>query len=141
MDAWLAWVVVAGVLAVVEVFTLALVAGLVAPAALLAALVAALGGGLGLQLGAFAAGAGASLVVLRPVAHRHLKGPEAYRGGIAALTGASALVLERVDGTGGLVKIGGEVWTARSFDPSQAMEPGETVYVYEITGATALVHP
>ncbi len=39
------------------------------------------------------------------------------------------------------MKIGGEVWTARAFDPGQAMEPGETVYVYEITGATALVHP
>ncbi len=135
------WVVVAGVLAVAEVLTLALVAGLVTPAALLAAAVAALGGGLGPQLGAFALGAGAALVVVRPVARRHLTGPGAYRGGIAALTGASAVVLERVDGVSGLVKIGGEVWTAKAVDPSRPMEVGETVYVYEITGATALVHP
>ena len=135
------WVVVAGVLAVVEVLTLALVAGLVVPGALLAAAVAALGGGLAPQLGAFAVGAGAALVVVRPVARKHLKGPAAYRGGIAALTGATAVVLERVDGSAGLVKIGGEVWTARAVDPSRPMEAGETVYVYEITGATALVHP
>lgn len=141
MEAWLIWVVVAGVLAVVEVFTLALVAGLVAPGALLAALVAALGGGVPLQLTAFAAGAGAALVLVRPVARRHLTGPSSYRGGVAALTGAEAVVVERVDAGAGLVKIGGELWTARPFEPGQVMEPGDTVYVYEITGATALVHP
>jgi membrane protein implicated in regulation of membrane protease activity len=141
VEPWLVWVVVAGVLAVAEVLTLALVAGLVAPAALLAAAVAALGGDLAWQLAVFAVGSGASLAVARPIARRHLTGPPAYRGGVAALTGAPAVVLERVDATSGVVKIGGETWSARAFDETQVMEPGETVHVYEITGATALVHP
>jgi membrane protein implicated in regulation of membrane protease activity len=39
------------------------------------------------------------------------------------------------------VKIGGEVWTARSFDDDRVIEPGEEVDVVEIRGATALVMP
>ena len=135
------WVVVAGVLAVAEVLTLALVAGLVAPAALAAAGVAALGGGLALQLAAFAAGTLAMLLGVRPVARRHLSGPVRHRDGVAALTGAKAVVLERVDASSGLVKIGGDVWTARAYDETLVMEPGQTVEVFQISGATALVHP
>jgi membrane protein implicated in regulation of membrane protease activity len=48
-------------------------------------------------------------------------------------------VLERVDGDGGRVKLGGEVWSARSFDSSRVFEPGERVSVLEIQGATAVV--
>jgi len=57
----------------------------------------------------------------------------------AALIGCPALVLERVDGQGGQVKIGGEIWSARSFDEDQAFEPGARVEVLKIDGATALV--
>ena len=39
------------------------------------------------------------------------------------------------------MKIGGEVWTARSFDEEQVIAPGEQVEVVEIRGATALVMP
>ena len=48
-------------------------------------------------------------------------------------------MLERVDGDGGQVKIGGEVWSARSYDEDQAFEPGTRVEVLKIDGATALV--
>ena len=53
--------------------------------------------------------------------------------------GQSALVLERVDSNGGQVKLGGEVWSARSYDGAQVFEPGQRVSVLEIQGATALV--
>jgi membrane protein implicated in regulation of membrane protease activity len=38
-----------------------------------------------------------------------------------------------------MVKIGGEVWTARPYDEEQAFEPGTRVEVLKIEGATALV--
>jgi membrane protein implicated in regulation of membrane protease activity len=41
---------------------------------------------------------------------------------------------------GGQVRIGGELWTARPFDETEVIEPGATVDVFEIKGATALVH-
>jgi membrane protein implicated in regulation of membrane protease activity len=58
---------------------------------------------------------------------------------VAALVGKQALVLEQVDGRGGRVKIGGEVWSARSYDGESVLEAGRTVAVLEIEGATALV--
>ena len=52
---------------------------------------------------------------VRPVALKHLhKGPADRRTNIERLIGESALVMEAVSESGGLVKIGGDVWSARS---------------------------
>jgi membrane protein implicated in regulation of membrane protease activity len=139
MDEWVLWMVAAGVLAVGEMFTLGFFLGPVAVAAVVAAIVALAGGGVALQWIVFSAVAAASLLVLRPIARRHLRTPMQLRSGTAALIGSPALVMERVDGRGGQVKIGGEIWSARSFDEDQAFEPGTRVEVLKIDGATALV--
>jgi membrane protein implicated in regulation of membrane protease activity len=139
MDEWVLWMIAAGLLAVGEMFTLGFFLGPVAVAAVLAAIVALAGGGVALQWIVFTAVAGASVLVLRPIARRHLRTPLQLRTGTAALIGAPALVLERVDGQGGQVKIGGEIWSARAFDEDQAFEPGTRVEVLKIDGATALV--
>jgi membrane protein implicated in regulation of membrane protease activity len=139
MDEWVLWMIAAGVLAVGEMFTLGFFLGPVAIAAVLAAIVALAGGGVALQWIVFTAVAAASVLVLRPIARRHLRTPLQLRSGTAALIGSPALVMERVDGQGGQVKIGGEIWSARSFDEDQAFEPGTRVEVLKIDGATALV--
>jgi membrane protein implicated in regulation of membrane protease activity len=140
MPDWAIWIVVAVALAAGEIFTLGFFLGPVALAAGLAALIAAVGGGVVFQLVAFIAGSLASLLVLRPIAVRHLKTPKALRTGTAALVGARATVLERVDDLGGRVKIGGEVWTARAMFEGHVIEPGTRVEVGKIEGATALVY-
>jgi membrane protein implicated in regulation of membrane protease activity len=61
------------------------------------------------------------------------------RTGVAALVGSRAVVIERVDGDGGRVKLAGEVWSARSYDGHAVLEPGQSVDVIQIEGATALV--
>ena len=83
--------------------------------------------------------AAASLLVLRPIARRHLRTPAQLRTGTAALVGARAVVLERVDGDGGQVKIGGEVWSARSYDEDECSSPARGSRCMKIDGATALV--
>ena len=67
-------------------------------------------------------------------------GPTLRTGG-AALVGKRAVVLERIANHEGVgrVRIDGEVWTARSLDDDQVIEPGTTVEVVDIKGATALV--
>ena len=140
MSPWVICLVVAAGLAVGEVLTLGLVLGLIAVGAVLAALVAVVGAGTAFQLVAFLVGSVALLGLVRPVARRHLQTPRALRTGAAALVGARALVLERVDAHGGRVKIGGEIWSARAYDETQVIEPGATVEVFEIEGATALVY-
>src|SRR5919109_1272206 len=76
---------------------------------------------------------------LRPIAKRQLQTPARIRTGTAALIGARAMVLERMDVHGGQVKIGGEVWSARAYDEDEVIEPGTRVEVMQIDGATALV--
>jgi membrane protein implicated in regulation of membrane protease activity len=141
MDAWVAWAIAAVILAVGEIFTPGLFfLGPIALAAVAAALAAAAGLDVALQVLVFAGASLASLAVLRPLARAHLRLPPALRTGTAALEGAHAIVLRRVDQDGGLVRIGGEEWTARAFMPDQTIEPGTRVEVVKIEGATALVY-
>jgi membrane protein implicated in regulation of membrane protease activity len=139
MPDWVIWMVAAAVLLGGEMLTLTLFLGPLSLAAVLAALVALAGGSVELQVAAFVAGAVASLAIVRPIARRHMRAPPHTRTGAAALIGQSALVLERVDRESGMVKIGGEVWTARPYDESDVFEPGARVDVMKIDGATALV--
>jgi membrane protein implicated in regulation of membrane protease activity len=141
MPAWLAWSIAAALLAVGEIFTPGLFfLGPVALAAVAGAVAAAVGAAVWLQLVIFIAGSLASLGLLRPVARAHLRMPAAIRTGAAALEGAHAVVLQRVDRDGGRVRIGGEEWSARAYMPDQVIEPGTHVEVMKIEGATALVY-
>jgi membrane protein implicated in regulation of membrane protease activity len=141
MPAWVAWAVVAVLLAVGEIFTPGLFfLGPIALAALASTVVAAVGGPVWLQIVVFGVGSFAAVGLLRPIARRHLTMPRAIRTGAAALEGAKAVVLQRVDGRGGRVKIGGEEWTARSYVPDEEFDVGTEVEVVQIQGATALVY-
>jgi membrane protein implicated in regulation of membrane protease activity len=141
MPAWVVWAVVAVLLAVGEIFTPGLFfLGPIALAALASTVVAALGGAIWLQIVVFGVGSFAAVGLLRPIARRHLTMPHAIRTGAAALEGAKAIVLQRVDGRGGRVKIGGEEWSARSYVPDEAFDVGTEVEVVQIQGATALVY-
>jgi membrane protein implicated in regulation of membrane protease activity len=136
-----AWLVAAVVLGVVEVLTLTLAFGLLAGAALVAAVAAGLGAPVVVQFLAFAVTGGVGLVAVRPIAKRHLALPPASRDGSDALIGRSAVVTREVSATGGLVHLSGEDWSARAYDEALVIPPGVRVDVYEIEGATALVHP
>lgn len=141
MPAWLAWSIAAALLAIGEIFTPGMFfLGPVALAAVAGAVVAAVGGAVWLQLVVFIAGSAASIGLLRPIARAHLRMPAAIRTGTAALEGAHAVVLQRVDRDGGRVRIGGEEWSARAFVDDQVFEPGMRVEVAKIEGATALVY-
>src|ERR1700756_181541 len=114
MPAWLAWSIAAVLLAVGEIFTPGLFfLGPVALAAVAGAVAAAIGAAVWLQLVIFIAGSLASLGLLRPIARAHLRMPAAIRTGAAALEGAHAVVLQRVDRNGGRGKKGGEEWAGR----------------------------
>jgi membrane protein implicated in regulation of membrane protease activity len=139
--AWLVWAIAALLLAVGEIFTPGLFfLAPIAIGAVVAAFVSLAGPAVWLQLLIFAGTAAASLLFLRPIARAHLSMPPALRTGTAALQGAHAVVLQRVDQHGGRVKIGGEEWSARAYMPDQVLEPGTQVEVVEIQGATALVY-
>ena len=141
MGAWIAWAIVAIGLAVGEIFTPGLFfLGPLAVAAVVSAAAAAIGAGIAIQVIVFAGASLASLAVLRPLARAHLRMPPAMRTGTAALVGTRAVVVQRVDDSGGRIRLGGEEWSARAYVPDQVFEAGTSVEVAEIKGATALVY-
>ena len=141
MESWIVWLVLAAVLGVAEIMTTTLAFGLIAAGAVVAGVVGVAGAGLPFQLIAFAVASAAGLGVVRPIAVRHIKQPPLLRTGTSALVGRSAKVVEEITDDGGKVRIGGELWSARPYDESQAIPVGSTVDVFAIEGATALVHP
>lgn len=133
------WLIAAVGLGIPLVLTAMPEFGMLAVGGVAAAVTAGLGGGAVTQVVVFAVVSTALILVVRPLAKRAGKQQPEHRSGVDALQGRQALVLERVDGQGGRIKLAGEVWSARALDPAQAYEAGSQVDVAEIDGATAVV--
>ncbi|GAB3450455.1 NfeD family protein [Streptomonospora sediminis] len=141
MPIWVLWLIAAAALGIAEVFTLTLALGLLAAAALIAGVVGAVGMGFATQTAAFVIAAAAGLLVVRPIAKRHLRQPPPLRSGTDRLVGQSAVVVNEVTGEQGRIKLSGEEWSARCIDEDAVIPPGTRVDVMEIDGATAVVYP
>jgi membrane protein implicated in regulation of membrane protease activity len=138
---WLVWLIAAGALAAAEVLTLTLVLGMLAVAALAGAVLAAAGAPVAVEVAGFAIAAVLLLGVARPVARRHRHLPAPLRTGSDALVGRRGVAVTAVDEHGGQVRIGGEVWSARTYEPSHVIPAGAAVDIAQIDGATAVVLP
>lgn len=141
VPAWLIWLAIAGVLGAAEILTLTFAAGLVALAALVAAFVAGVGGNIQMQSVIFAAASFGALAAVLPVARRRTATRRGHRSGVDALLARPAVTLTQVDGVCGTIRIGGEIWSARTYDETQVIAEGTRVSVFEIDGATALIYP
>ncbi|MEO3933306.1 MULTISPECIES: NfeD family protein [Micrococcaceae] len=137
---WALWLTVFLVFAVVEMLTLDLFFIMLGGGALAGLVASFAGADLGLQIVAFCVVSLLMIGFVRPVALKHLhKGPADRRSNVERLIGESALVMEPVSANGGLVKIGGDVWSARS--ETGVLAPGQHAIVSAIDGATAVVAP
>jgi membrane protein implicated in regulation of membrane protease activity len=141
MGDWILWVIVAGVFGAGEVISGS--SFYLAPFAVGALLAGGADAAVGEPAGwiVFLGATILTLLTVRPlVQHRLMSGPQ-LRTGAAALVGKRAVVLERIDNDAGVgqVRIDHDVWTARCYEEDHAIEPGTTVQVVEIKGATALV--
>ncbi|MGW0765211.1 NfeD family protein [Streptomyces sp. NPDC002676] len=139
IDAWVWWLVGAAALGIPLVVTAMPEFGMLAVGAVAAAVVAGLGFDAVIQVLAFVVVSVALIAVVRPIAARHSRQRPQFASGVDALKGKQAVVLERVDGSGGRIKLAGEVWSARSLDTGRAYEVGQEVDVVDIEGATAIV--
>src|SRR5579885_273193 len=140
MPEWLLWVVLAGAFGVGEMLSGGFFLAPFALGAILAAAGAAVAGTAAAVL-LFVLASLLTLRVVRPIVRSHTNMPPAIRTGAAALVGTRAIVVERIvnhEGVG-LVRIDGDVWTARALFDDEVIEPGTSVEVVQIKGATALV--
>lgn len=136
--AWLAWVAVALVLGGIEMATVDFTFLMLAGGALGGAAAAAVGAPLPVQALVAAVTACLLLVGVRPWAKRRfsVRG-QRHLMGTAAHVGRTAYVVQSVTRTSGQIRLGGEIWTART--TGDAIGEGESVRVTAIDGATAVV--
>ena len=140
LEEWQAWVGLAVLLGALELFSLDLILLMLAGGAVLGMVAALLGLPVVAQVLIALAGSVAALALVRPSVVKRLHDGPTLVLGHDALVGRQALVIERVSAHGGQIKVGGDVWTARPYDEDLVIEPGATVDIFQIKGATALVH-
>ncbi|HEY3260065.1 MAG TPA: NfeD family protein [Pseudonocardiaceae bacterium] len=135
----LIWLIVGVLLIAAEVLTADLTLAMLGVAALAAAATGALGGPVLAQVVVFGVVAIGLVTLARPMLRRRLHAGHQVKTNVAALVGTKAVVVSTVDAHAGQVKLAGEVWSARAYDETQVLEPGRSVTVMDISGATALV--
>ena len=136
------WLGIAILLGIAEMFSLDLVLLMLAAGAVVGMVAAVIGLPFAIQALAAAGASVACLALVRPqLVKRMHSGPELSLGH-GKLVGQQGVVTERITPLQvGRVRVGGEIWTAAPYDETLAIEPGDTVEVLEIRGATAYVHP
>jgi membrane protein implicated in regulation of membrane protease activity len=134
----LIWLIIGVLLVGAEIISGDFVLVMLGLAALGGAGAAALGAGTVISVVVFTVASIALIVGARPMLKRRLEIGQGLKSNVEALIGNRALVVSRVDGHGGQVKLNGEIWSARSLD-HRVLEPGTEVTVFEISGATAVV--
>jgi membrane protein implicated in regulation of membrane protease activity len=142
MDSEIIWLIAMVVFTVGEMATLGFFLAPFAVGALFGLIVDLVGGGIELQLAAAVVGTAGSFLVLRPIAVRHMNEATPHATNTEALIGKNAIVVDKIVNNEGVgtVRIGGEVWTARTQD-DEVLDAGAKVKVIEIRGVTAVVAP
>ncbi len=139
---WAAWLALAVVLAGAELVTLDLILIMLATGATAGMLTSFATDSVVAQVLVALAVSVGMLAIVRPGLARRLHGGPELALGNATLIGYRAVTHQPISVTvPGQIKINGEVWTAKPYDETLVIEPGRTVEVLEIRGATAYVHP
>jgi membrane protein implicated in regulation of membrane protease activity len=137
------WLLVAAILVVTEILTLAFVALYFAVGAVGAAIAGGLGANVGIQLAVFGIVSLASLVLTRRPLRRALSRTPAVVSNAPTVVGKRALVTRPIlEGPGrrGQVRVGTEEWSARG-ESENAIGEGVTVEVVAIDGVSLIVRP
>lgn len=141
-NGWAGWLGAAIALGVVEVFSLDLIFAMLAFGALVGMTSSALGAAFIVSFLLAIGASAATLLLLRPPLIKRLHGGPELTMSHSRLVGTQGLAVTRISGQEvGQVRLAGELWSAAPYDDTLAIEPGETVEVLEIRGATAYVHP
>jgi membrane protein implicated in regulation of membrane protease activity len=140
--AWAAWLGIAAVLGVAEMFSLDLIFLMLAVGALGGVVTGALDAPVAAQVLVALGTSLATLTLVRPALVARLHGGPTLSTGTSRLIGTQGVVTAQITPTEtGRVRLSGDVWSAAPYDSHLVIEPGETVEVLEIRGATAFVHP
>lgn len=138
---WVGWFSVAVLLAIAEMLSLDLVLLMLGLGAAGGGVAALLGAPFWLSMLVAVIVSMGTLTLVRPAMVARLHRGTDLVTGHAALVGTTAVVVDEVTDLSGRIRLSGELWSARCYDPSETIAPGQKVRVFEIDGATAVVHP
>ncbi len=143
MEDWIYWMILAVVMAGIELAVFSIfIFGPLAVAAAVTAVVAGFGGSIEVQLAVFILLALASMFTLYPIAKRHRESDPEHATNVDALIGKEARTLEEISGESlGLIRFDNSNWTARTKDGVGPIPAETRVRVVSIAGATAVVEP
>ena len=137
-----AWGMIALLLAAAELLTLDLTLLMLAGGAVLGAVTAlAFPDLLWLQVVVSLLTAVVTLFLLRPTLLEKTRRAPGYRSSLDKVVGSAGDVTSRITANSGEVKIDGQIWQARSYDETIAIEAGEKIEVFDLDGITLIVYP
>src|SRR5262245_25282356 len=139
---WLIWLGVGALLVVAELFSMGLILLMLAGGAFAAALTATVTDNWVIEVVVALVVSTALLRLVRPgLGKKFHLGPDLVLG-TPKMIGLRAIAPGKISAHQPCqIKIDGELWTARPYDEYLVIEPGTTVEVLEVRGATAYVHP
>ncbi|MBQ4045560.1 MAG: NfeD family protein [Lachnospiraceae bacterium] len=134
------WLIICGVLIVMEMSTVSLTTIWFAGGAFIAFIVQKLGFGFTGQLLVFAIVSLVLLIFTRPIVKKHLN-TRTTRTNVEAMEGKTGVVTEKISNLKdtGLVRVAGQIWTARSHDDGEEFEKGDQVQVLRVSGVKLIV--
>lgn len=137
---YLIWLVAVAALVALEAATFGLTCIWFALGALGALLVSFLGVSFLFQAVVFVVLSAISLILLKPFASKHINSKRVATNADRVI-GAEAVVTQDINNElgQGLVKVGGQIWSARSADDKQIIPSGSHVLVKNITGVKLTV--
>jgi len=139
-NAWIGWVVLIVLFLIIEMLSLEMTFLMLALGGVAGLASDLLGVPVWLQVVIAAAVAALLILFLRPPLLRRLhRGGDPTPTGVEALIGLAGQVVATVNATSGQVKLAnGDIWSARD-DTGASLQPGTTIRVVQIDGATAVV--
>ncbi|MDP9805545.1 membrane protein implicated in regulation of membrane protease activity [Trueperella bonasi] len=138
--AWGIWAIITLVLLIAETLTVDFLFMMFAGGTIGAAITSAIApDNLFLQIIVFSVISLLGVAFIRPWARRHVNDSSKGESNVYAMAGQVGHALTDIDTKAGRVKIGGDVWSAKTYGP--AIAEGTTVVVQHVEGARAVVQP
>ena len=138
----LAWLIILVVLVLIELLTMGLTTIWFAGGALIGAILALLNAPLLAQIIVALAVSIVLLLTTRPVAVKYFN-KDRVRTNVEGLIGHAAIVIGDIDNIQGVgqVNVGGQEWSARSYDDTVKIPTGAVVEIINISGVKLIVKP
>ncbi len=134
------WVIIIAACIFAEIATLGLTTIWFAGGAGVALVVSIVGGGIWVQIIVFIIVSVVLMFLVRPYAKKRFNSKRTATN-VDSILGQTGIVIDEINNlmSKGLVKIGGQEWTARCMDSGETIGPGEEVVVERIEGVKVIV--